>query len=56
MANQLKIESDSHRDTRANLETTIKQLAETRQEIEKTRDECHDFMKKFKDEEDSRSK
>lgn len=56
MGSQLKVESDSHRETRANLETTIKQLAETRQEIEKTRDECHDFMKKFKDEENARNK
>jgi hypothetical protein len=56
MASQLKTESDAHRETRANLEATIKQLGETRQEIEKTRNECHDFMKKFRDEENAKLK
>ena len=41
---------------RSSLDVTIKQLSETRQEIEKTRNECQDFMKKFREEEDARIK
>jgi hypothetical protein len=53
---RLKTETDAHRETRSSLEATIKQLTETRQEIEKTRNECQDFMKKFREEEDARIK
>jgi hypothetical protein len=55
-AGRLKAETEAHRETRASLELTIKQLSDTRQEIEKTRNECHDFMKKFREEEDARNR
>ena len=41
---RLKAEVDAHRETKENLEKTIKHLAETRDEIESTRKECADFM------------
>jgi hypothetical protein len=41
---------------RLSLDATIKQLGETRVEIEKTRTECQDFMKKFREEEDARNR
>ena len=50
-ASRLKTEVDAHRETKENLEKTIKHLAETREEIESTRKECADFMKKIRDEE-----
>ena len=55
-AGRLKTETDAHKETRVSLEATIKQLSETRQEIEKTRNECQDFMKKFRDDEEARIK
>ena len=45
---RLKAEVDAHRETKENLEKTIKHLAETREEIESTRKECADFMKKIR--------
>ena len=53
-AGRLKAESDAHRETRTSLDATIKQLSETRQEIEKTRVECQDFMRKFREDEEAR--
>ena len=47
-ASRLKLEVEAHRDTKDNLEKTIKHLAETREEIETTRKECSDFMKKIR--------
>ena len=55
-AGRLKTETEAHRETRSSLDATIKQLSETRQEIEKTQVECQDFMKKFRDEEDARNR
>ena len=55
-AGRLKTEIDTHRETRSSLEATIKQLGETRQEIEKTQIECQDFMKKFREEEEARNR
>ena len=42
------IQVDAHRETRENLDRTIKHLADTREEIEATRRECADFMKKIR--------
>lgn len=41
---RLKAEVDAHRETRDQLENTIKHLTETRQEIDQTRKECQEFM------------
>ena len=45
-SSRLKTELDAHRETRDQLDKTIKHLSETRQEIEVTRKECSDFMQK----------
>lgn len=52
---RLKAEVDAHRETKENLDKTIKHLAETREEIESTRKECADFMKKIREEENEAS-
>ena len=51
-----KAEVDAHRDTREQLDKTIKHLSETRGEIETTRKECQEFMDKFKTDEESKVK
>lgn len=55
-AGRLKAEVDAHRETREKLDATIAHLAETRGEIDQTRKECADFMKKFKEDEVSKQK
>ena len=55
-ASRLKSEVDAHRETRENLDKTINHLSETRAEIDQTRKECEDFMKKLKDEEENKQK
>ena len=53
---RLKLEMEAHKETRTNLEETIKHLAETRQEIEITRKECSDFMNKIKSDDEEQKK
>ena len=47
---------DAHKETREKLDKTINHLAETRIEIEKTRQEYADFIKKLKEDDDSKVK
>ena len=55
-ASRLKVEVDSHKETRDQLDATIKHLAETRSEIEVTRKECAEFMTRIKDSEEMKQK
>jgi len=48
---RLRAEVEAHRETREQLDKTIKHLAETRGEIDRTRKECQEFMDKMKSEE-----
>lgn len=47
---------DSHKETREQLDATIKHLSETRGEIEATRKECAEFMNRIKDSEQMKQK
>ena len=53
---RLRAEVDAHRETREQLDKTIKHLSETRNEIDSTRRECKDFMDKLKSDEDVKLK
>jgi len=48
---RLRAEVEAHCDTREQLDKTIKHLAETRAEIDRTRKECQEFMDKMRSEE-----
>ena len=53
---RLRAEVEAHCETREQLDKTIKHLAETRAEIERTRKECQDFMEKMKSDESEKQK
>ena len=55
-ASRLKAEMDSHKETRDQLDATIKHLADTRAEIDVTRKECAEFMNRIKDNEELKQK
>jgi chromosome segregation ATPase len=55
-AGKLKSEVDAHRETREKLDKTITHLSDTRSEIDKTRQECAEFMKRLKGDEDAKQK
>lgn len=55
-SSRLKTEVEAHRETREQLDKTIKHLSETRQEIEVTRKECADFMQRLKNEDEEQKR